>query len=305
MDAQSLSRLTEVMTAWSRGGKLDSASFAEHFFGRGPDDPVVAKLRGAAQGAATATTHAELRDAGGQLADGMQIVGPDRWPRFLADAQERARDPATVAAVEASQQPPPRSGVDAIRPVYPLEYLLGIGAAGVAGGAAAAARSAGGAILRHVLPERRSPGGDIAPVDAGREASAAKPSNTPSVGKPAEPTSISPGEDKSAPRIKVSPDGRTHILDGDANRKGGGHRSGTGILGKTELPADWSDDKIIEEVESVANDSRSKPNLQKNGRTSIKGTRDGIDIELIVDPDGVNVRTAYPTNTPRNPKAGT
>jgi len=34
LDARSLSRLTEVMTAWSRGGKLDPASFAEHFFGR-------------------------------------------------------------------------------------------------------------------------------------------------------------------------------------------------------------------------------------------------------------------------------
>lgn len=302
MDAQSLSRLTEVMTAWSRGSKLDSASFAEHFFGRGPDDPVVAKLRGAAQGAATATTHAELRDAGGQLADGMQIVGPDRWPCFLADAQERARDPATVAAVETSVQAP-RYGVDAIRPVYPLEYLLGIGAAGVAGGAAAAARSAGGAILRHVLPERRSPGGDIAPIDAGREASAAKPSNTPSVGKPAEPTSISPEANQTAPKIKVSPDGRTHILDGEANGRGG-HRSGTGISGKTEFPADWSDDKVIKEIESVANDDRLKPILQDNGRTSITGTRDGIEIKVIVDPDGANVRTAFPTNTPRNPKAG-
>jgi hypothetical protein len=198
------------------------------------DDPVVAKLRGAAQGAASGMTHAEQRDAGGQLADAMQIVGPDRWPRFLVDAQERARDPATVAAVEASQQPPPRHGVDAIRPVYPLEYLLGIGAAGVAGGAAVAARGAGRAILRQVLPESKSPGGSIAPADAGREANADKPSDTPPVGRPAAPASTSPDTNQTAPKIKVSPERRIHILEGEANG-GGGHRFGTGISEKANF----------------------------------------------------------------------
>ncbi len=38
----------------------------------------------------------------------MQTVGLDRWPRFLADAQQRAHDPATRAAVAASQRQPAR-----------------------------------------------------------------------------------------------------------------------------------------------------------------------------------------------------
>jgi hypothetical protein len=41
-------------------------------------------------------------------------------------------------------------------------------------------------------------------------------------------------------------------LEGDAI--GGGHRHGIGSPGKSEFPFDWSDDKIIEEVESVVND---------------------------------------------------
>jgi len=50
----------------------------------------------------------------------------------------------------------------------------------------------------------------------------------------------------------VSPQKRTHILDGDAT--GGGHRAGTGNPGKSEFPAGWSDDKIIHEISDVATD---------------------------------------------------
>lgn len=89
-----------------------------------------------------------------------KAVGIDRWPQFVADAQQRARDPATQAAIERSRQPPGPSGNpfgfprgrDAIRPVYPLEtLLLGLGARGAVG----AARALGSALLRQVLPESR------------------------------------------------------------------------------------------------------------------------------------------------------
>ena len=66
-----------------------------------------------------------------EIAEALEAVGIDRWPGFVADAQERARDPATQAAIETSRQPP-GPGRDAIRPVYPIETLLGIGAAAVA-----------------------------------------------------------------------------------------------------------------------------------------------------------------------------
>ena len=122
----------------------------------GQQSPVAEMLHGATLDVGLATTHADLREAAEKVANAMQAIGLDRWPRFLADAQERAHDPATVAAIEKSGQPPDL-GKDAIRPVYPVEILLGIGAAGVAGGVAAVARAAGGAILQQVLPEQPIP----------------------------------------------------------------------------------------------------------------------------------------------------
>jgi hypothetical protein len=151
--ATSLPRLTEVMRAWIRGAKLNQSRFAKLFFGRAVDDPVVGNLRAAAQGADMAKGHGELREAAGHLAAAVQQVGVGRWSRFLADAQTRANDPAAVAAVDVSREPPAIAG-DAIRPVYPVETALGVGAAALAGGAAAGVRAASGAILRQLVPKR-------------------------------------------------------------------------------------------------------------------------------------------------------
>jgi hypothetical protein len=98
----------------------------------------------------------------------------------------------------------------------------------------------------------------------------------------------------SGQRVKVSPDRRAHILEGDAT--GGGHRHGGGSPGKSEFPSDWSDDKIIEEVENVANDPASRRTVQPNGRIRVEGTRDGVDIRVIIDADGTSIRTAHPIN---------
>ena len=103
-EAGNLARLTEVMTGWSRGLKLGDAEIAERFFGRAANDPIVKLLRGAAVDASLATDHAGLREASEKVAEAAQAIGLDRLPRFLADAQDRARDPATVAAVEESGQ---------------------------------------------------------------------------------------------------------------------------------------------------------------------------------------------------------
>jgi len=153
--------LKEATTAWLRATALDQATFAARLFGRGADDPVVRDLHRAALGAATATSQDDLRDAAEKVTRAMQTVGTDQWPRFVADAAERARDPGTQAAIEKSSQPldPAR---DAIRPVYPVETAIGIAAAGRAGGAAAA-RAAGSALLRQFLPESRPPTGSSIP----------------------------------------------------------------------------------------------------------------------------------------------
>lgn len=73
-----------------------------------------------------------------------------------------------------------------------------------------------------------------------------------------------------------------------------------GIKDKSEFPAGWSDDKIIREVESVANDSASTRTVQPNGRIRVEGARDGVDIRVIIDADNTSIWTAHPTNMPRN-----
>jgi hypothetical protein len=113
----------------------------------------------------------------------------------------------------------------------------------------------------------------------------------------APPAEDVPEEKASPPRARVPPDRRKHILDGD--QTGGGHRHGTGKPGKSEFPADWSDDKIISEIEDVANDP-SIPAEQQGDRSVKVGTRDGIKIRTVADSDG-EIVTGYPINVPKNP----
>ncbi len=101
-------RLQTLLARWSDGLRLSQAAFASRFFGRGADDKAVQALRAAAQGLAAAKDHDGLRHASERVAAAMQAVGLDSWQRFLADAQARADDPATRAAVAASlPQPTP------------------------------------------------------------------------------------------------------------------------------------------------------------------------------------------------------
>lgn len=88
---------------------------------------------------------------------------------------------------------------------------------------------------------------------------------------------------------------RAHILYGDADGRGGGHRHDSGVPDKTTFPPDWDDDKIIDEVEDVARNPDSPPVYNEDRETwTVRGTRDEVDIEVIVKPDG-EVMTGYPT----------
>jgi hypothetical protein len=93
-------------------------------------------------------------------------------------------------------------------------------------------------------------------------------------------------------------DARRHILDGDGIN--GGHRPGTGIPGKTEFPVGWADDKIIREIESVANDATAARSLRLDGRFVAEATRDGVTIRVIIAANGRSIVTGHPTNLPRN-----
>jgi hypothetical protein len=98
----------------------------------------------------------------------------------------------------------------------------------------------------------------------------------------------------------LDPSGEKHVLDGDGPNSGGGHRPGTGKSGKSEFPPTWSDDKIKGEISDVATDPHSTRIPGHRGRTIVSGTRDGIDITVVIEGNG-RIVTGFPTNVPRNP----
>lgn len=89
---------------------------------------------------------------------------------------------------------------------------------------------------------------------------------------------------------------RNHILYGDAT--GGGHLW-PGLPGKTPFPKDWSADRVMHEISDVATDPSSIFRTGRGGSTIVTGTRDGVDVRVILR-DG-NIITGYPTNLMRNP----
>jgi len=85
---------------------------------------------------------------------------------------------------------------------------------------------------------------------------------------------------------------RIHILDGDDT--GGGHRHGTGRPGKTEFPADWRDDRIVDAILAVARNPDRAPKHQNwNDRWRVSGEHDGVRVVAVVGSDG-GVWTAWP-----------
>lgn len=107
--------------------------------------------------------------------------------------------------------------------------------------------------------------------------------------------------------FRVSPERRTHILDGDPGN-GGGHRSGTGKPGKTEFPASWDDRKIVNTALDVARDPDRPPVRQDwNNSWLCTGTRDDVDVSVVVLRSG-EILTSWPEEgspgVVRNPKKG-
>jgi hypothetical protein len=108
--------------------------------------------------------------------------------------------------------------------------------------------------------------------------------------------------------IRITPERSTHILDGEPNG-GGGHRHGTGKPGKTEFPASWPDEKILDKVLDAAQRPDSPPVYQHwNDRWLCVGTRDSVEVSVIVLCSG-EVWTAWPEEggpgVVRNPRKGT
>ena len=105
--------------------------------------------------------------------------------------------------------------------------------------------------------------------------------------------------------LRVSPERHVHILDGDADG-GGGHRHGVGNPGKTEFPASWNDEKIINALLDVARQPDHSPGHQEwNDRWVARGTRDDVEVVAVVARDG-GIWTGWPTpggpGVVKNPK---
>jgi hypothetical protein len=89
-----------------------------------------------------------------------------------------------------------------------------------------------------------------------------------------------------ADAIRVSPERRGHILDGEADGSGG-HRYGTGNPGKTEFPSSWNDEKIIGALLDVARRPDHQPRPQEwNDRWVARGMRDDVEVVVVITPDG-------------------
>jgi hypothetical protein len=103
--------------------------------------------------------------------------------------------------------------------------------------------------------------------------------------------------------LQVSPERRTHILDGDSH--GGGHRHGTGRPGKTEFPANWSDEKIINALQDVVSRPDHPPKHQEwKDRWVARGTRDDVEVVAVITGDG-RIWAGWPQSGPgvvKNPQ---
>jgi hypothetical protein len=105
--------------------------------------------------------------------------------------------------------------------------------------------------------------------------------------------------------LRVSPERRSHVLDGDADG-GGGHRHGIGNPGKTEFPASWSDEKIIDSLLDVARRPDHPPRHQEwNDRWVARGARDDVEVVVVIARDG-RIWSGWPTpggpGVVKNPK---
>ena len=83
----------------------------------------------------------------------------------------------------------------------------------------------------------------------------------------------------------MTPERAKHILDGDSH--GGGHRHGTGRPGKTEFPANWSDEKITDALVDVARRPDQQPKHQESKNNWVaRGTREDVEVVAVIADDG-------------------
>jgi hypothetical protein len=107
--------------------------------------------------------------------------------------------------------------------------------------------------------------------------------------------------------IRITPERTIHVLEGD--KTGGGHRHGTGKPGKTEFPASWDDEKIIDSALDVARKPDKPPVRQDRNDTWLcSGTRANVEVSVVVASSG-EIVSGWPEEggpgVVRNPRRGT
>jgi hypothetical protein len=121
---------------------------------------------------------------------------------------------------------------------------------------------------------------------------AQEPASSPERHQRDSPRDTPASTDRAAPDEYQLTDRRIHILAGDET--GGGHRHGTGRPGKTEFPAEWGDDRIVDAILAVVRHPDEAPKHQNwNDRWRVSGEHDDVQIVAIVESDG-RVWTAWP-----------
>jgi hypothetical protein len=275
-EAATTENLKTAVAAWYGAKNLSRDAFRALLLNPSTNDSTVDRLRNAARRIVEARTSAVLNAGNASLGDAVRRIGLDNWPAYLADAAKRAvaavdeKDIAGVIKVGAADMPASAPGVAALGLLMLYPYF--------------------GRSHAPKAPPAPSPPVIVhqdAPEDGGKSKEATPP-------QPANPGSSTVPQKG----VVITPERRDYILNGKG--RGGGHKYGTNKAGKAEFPQGWSDDKIMEEIKSVADDPASSRRIER-GRIVIEGTREGIDIRVIVLPDETTVRSAYPTNTPRNP----
>lgn len=89
-----------------------------------------------------------------------------------------------------------------------------------------------------------------------------------------------------------------HILYGD--KTGGGHLHGIGNPCKSEFPAHWSKDEIINNITRAAANDNIDWKEQANGYATTEAQIEDLKVRIVIDSDTNKIITAYPVNVPRN-----
>lgn len=101
------------------------------------------------------------------------------------------------------------------------------------------------------------------------------------------------------PAPQITEQRREHILYGD--KSGGGHRYGAGKPCKSEFPKNWSDENIIERVQTMAANDNMDWQRESNGYYTAEGKTEGVKVKIVLSRDRSEVITAYPVGVKRNP----